>query len=67
MSIIYWTWHICLQNKIYVGIATHDKYLVEEAYKLIEKISGPETFIRISNVIWRYTRTTGNRLLTMGI
>lgn len=26
-----------LKNKIYVGIATHDKYLVEEAFKLIEK------------------------------
>ena len=25
------------QNKMYVGIATHDKYLVEEAYRLIEK------------------------------
>jgi proline dehydrogenase len=26
-----------LSNRIRVGIATHDKYLVEEAYKLIEK------------------------------
>ncbi len=31
-----------LQNKIYVGIATHDKYLVEEAYKLIEKYQVPK-------------------------
>jgi proline dehydrogenase len=28
-------------KKIYVGIATHDKYLVEEAYKLIEKYQVP--------------------------
>jgi proline dehydrogenase len=28
-------------QKIYVGIATHDKYLVEEAYKLIEKYQVP--------------------------
>jgi proline dehydrogenase len=28
-------------HKIYVGIATHDKYLVEEAYKLIEKYQVP--------------------------
>ena len=26
-----------LKNKMYVGIATHDKYLVENAYRLIEK------------------------------
>ncbi len=31
-----------LQNKIYVGIATHDKYLVEEAYKLIEQYQVPK-------------------------
>jgi proline dehydrogenase len=31
-----------LQNKIYVGIATHDKYLVTEAYKLIEKYKVPK-------------------------
>lgn len=29
-------------NKMYVGIATHDKFLVEEAYKLIEKHRIPE-------------------------
>ncbi len=31
-----------LQNKIYVGIATHDKTLVEGAYKLIEKYNVPK-------------------------
>lgn len=31
-----------LQNKIYVGIATHDKYLVAKAYKLIEKYRVPK-------------------------
>ena len=30
-----------LKNKIYVGIATHDKPLVEAAYKLIEKYNVP--------------------------
>ncbi|MBN1821517.1 MAG: proline dehydrogenase family protein [Prolixibacteraceae bacterium] len=30
------------QNKMYPGIATHDKYLVEESYKLIEKYNVPE-------------------------
>ncbi len=30
------------QNKIYVGIATHDKPLVEGAYKLIEKYNIPK-------------------------
>jgi proline dehydrogenase len=30
------------QNKIYVGIATHDKYLVEKAFELIEKYQVPE-------------------------
>jgi proline dehydrogenase len=30
-----------LKNKIYVGIATHDKYLVEGAYQLIEKYKVP--------------------------
>jgi len=30
------------QNKMYVGIATHDKYLVEESYKLIEKYEVPK-------------------------
>lgn len=30
-----------LKNKIYVGIATHDKYLVENAYRLIEKYNVP--------------------------
>jgi len=31
-----------LKNKIYVGIATHDKPLVEGAYKLIEKYKVPK-------------------------
>lgn len=31
-----------LKNKMYVGIATHDKYLVENAYQLIEKYNVPE-------------------------
>jgi proline dehydrogenase len=31
-----------LKNRIRVGIATHDKYLVEEAYKLIEKYQVPK-------------------------
>jgi proline dehydrogenase len=31
-----------LQNKIYVGIATHDKPLVEGAYNLIEKYNVPK-------------------------
>ena len=31
------------QNKIYVGIATHDKPLVEGAYTLIEKYSVPKS------------------------
>lgn len=31
-----------LKNKIYVGIATHDKPLVEGAYKLIEKYNVPK-------------------------
>lgn len=31
-----------LQNIMYVGIATHDKYLVEESYKLIEKYEVPK-------------------------
>lgn len=30
------------QNKMYAGIATHDKYLVEESYKLIEKYNVPK-------------------------
>jgi len=32
-----------LKNKIYVGIATHDKPLVDGAYKLIEKYNVPKT------------------------
>lgn len=31
------------QNKMYAGIATHDKFLVEEALKLIEKYQVPQT------------------------
>lgn len=31
-----------LKNKVYVGIATHDKPLVEGAYKLIEKYNVPK-------------------------
>lgn len=31
-----------LKNKIYTAIATHDKYLVEGAYKLIEKYNTPK-------------------------
>ena len=31
------------QNKIYVGIATHDKPLVEGAYTLIEKYNVPKS------------------------
>jgi proline dehydrogenase len=30
------------KNKMYVGIATHDKFLVEESYKLIEKYHVPK-------------------------
>ena len=30
------------KNKMYVGIATHDKYLVENAFKLIEKYKVPK-------------------------
>ena len=30
------------KNNIYAGIATHDKYLVEESYKLIEKYNVPK-------------------------
>jgi proline dehydrogenase len=32
-----------LQQKMFPGIATHDKYLVEGAYKLIEKHKSPKT------------------------
>ncbi len=31
-----------LKNKMYVGIATHDKHLVEESYKLLEKYKVPK-------------------------
>jgi proline dehydrogenase len=31
-----------LKNKIYVGIATHDKFLINGAYKLIEKYNVPK-------------------------
>lgn len=31
------------KNKMYVGIATHDKFLVENSYKLIEKYNVPKT------------------------
>ena len=31
-----------LKNKIYVGIATHDKYLINAAYGLIEKHNAPK-------------------------
>jgi proline dehydrogenase len=31
-----------LKNRIYVGIATHDKFLIEGAYKLIEKYNTPK-------------------------
>jgi proline dehydrogenase len=31
-----------LKNRIYVGIATHDKILIEGAYKLIEKYNTPK-------------------------
>jgi len=31
-----------LQNGIYVGIATHDKYLVDKAFELIEKYKTPK-------------------------
>jgi len=30
-----------LQNGIYVGIATHDKYLIEKAYELIDQLNIP--------------------------
>ena len=30
------------QNKMYVGIATHDKFLIEKSYKLIEKYNIPK-------------------------
>lgn len=31
-----------LKNKMYVGIATHDKYLIENAYQLIKKYNVPQ-------------------------
>ena len=31
------------KNKMYVGIATHDKFLVKESYKLIEKYNVPKS------------------------
>ncbi len=31
------------RNKMYVGIATHDKFLVNESYKLIEKYNVPKS------------------------
>jgi len=31
-----------LQNGIYVGIATHDKYLIERAYELIDQLNIPK-------------------------
>ena len=33
---------LMLKNKIYVGIATHDKPLVDSAYKLVEKYNVPK-------------------------
>jgi proline dehydrogenase len=33
---------LMFQNKIYPGIATHDKFLIEGAYKLIEKYKVPK-------------------------
>jgi len=32
-----------LKNKIHVGIATHDKYLVDESYKLLKKYNVPSS------------------------
>lgn len=34
--------HFMLQNGIYVGIATHDKYLIEKAYELIDQLNIPK-------------------------
>jgi proline dehydrogenase len=34
--------HFMLQNEIYVGIATHDKYLIEKAYELIDQLNIPK-------------------------
>ena len=33
------------KNEMYVGIATHDKFLVEESYKLIEKYNVPKNML----------------------
>jgi len=33
---------LIFRNKMYVGIATHDKFLIDEAYELIEKYHVPE-------------------------
>ena len=34
-----------LNNKIYVGIATHDKPLIEGAYNLIKKYNVPQRHV----------------------
>jgi proline dehydrogenase len=34
--------HFMLQNGIYVGIATHDKYLINKAYEIIEQLNVPK-------------------------
>jgi len=54
-----------LTNKMYAGIATHDKYLVEEAMKLIEKYQVPKSMYEFQ-MLYGVTPELRNSIVSAG-
>lgn len=53
------------KNKMYAGIATHDKYLVEEAMKLIEKYQVPKSMYEFQ-MLYGVTPELRNSIVAAG-
>ena len=54
-----------LQNGIYVGIATHDKYLIEKAYKLIDQYQVPKNMFEFQ-MLFGVTPKLGRSIVENG-
>jgi len=54
-----------LQNGIYVGIATHDKYLIEKAYKLIDQYQVPKNMFEFQ-MLFGVTPKLGRSIVEKG-
>jgi proline dehydrogenase len=57
--------NVLLQNGVYVGIATHDKYLIDKAYELIDQYNIPPTHYEFQ-MLYGVTPKLGRSVIEKG-